>query len=104
MFKRSEIGVKCSCGVPETVCRESGFKRYLVPAGYYGGLYQDNGYYTAEWQTLECQQCKRQREDFHVWKWHSNGDMTFVDAVLHDDSKLRKYPDIKRAILNMMEV
>lgn len=103
MFKPSEIGAKCTCDAPETVCKEHGSKRFRVPAGYYGGMYQPNGYYIAVWWTLECEQCHNVRDDFHVYKWHSNGDWTFVDGVIQVEGRPRKYPDIYRAILNDMQ-
>lgn len=100
MFHQSEISAKCSCGVPEVICKEHGFKRFLLPEGVYGQSWTPAGYYCAEWMTLECEQCKTRREDFHVWKWHSNGDMTFVDGIFQTE-KLR-YPDIYRAIRGML--
>lgn len=102
MFKQSEIGAKCSCGVPETVCKEHAWKRYRVPTGYYGGLYQGSAYYTACWWTLECEKCKNRREDFFVWKWHKDGSGSFVDGAMPREDRPRRYPDIYKAIRNMM--
>lgn len=101
MFHQSGITPKCSCGVPETICKTHGFKRFLLPAGNYGPYWQDAGYYSAEWMTLECERCKTRREDFHVWKWHSNGDLTFVDGIFQTDER-RRYPDVYKAIRAML--
>lgn len=103
MFKQSEIGAKCTCGVPETVCRELGARRFLVPTGYYGGLYQRSAYYLACWWTLECDQCKNRRQDFFVYKWHRDGSGSLVDGSFIREDRPRRYPDIYKAILNMME-
>lgn len=102
MFKRSLIGTKCSCDVPETVCKEHEWKRFLVPAGYYGDFYQSSGYYIAAWWTLECDQCHNRREDFFVYKWHRDGSGSPVDGSFVDKKKKRRYPDIYRAILNKL--
>lgn len=101
MFKQSEIGAKCGCGTPETVSKEHGERRYRVPTGYYGGMYQRASYYAAEWITLRCETCGNSRDDAFIWKWHSNGDRTFVDGI-RSEHKPRRYPDIYRAILKMM--
>lgn len=102
MFKKSEIGPKCQCDGPETVGKELGYHRYLVPKGCYGGLYQSSGYYMAVWWELHCEKCNNRRYDFIVYKWHSNNDWTFVDGPMHPEGKPRKYPDIRQAILQMM--
>lgn len=102
-FRRSAVGAKCACDVPETVCREHAWKRFLVPAGNYGDRYQPAGYFMVELMTLECEGCKNRREDFHVWKWHKGGDMTPIDPPFFDDKRKRRYPDIKAAILKMMK-
>lgn len=104
MFKRSEIGTKCNCNAAETVCKEHGSKRFLVPNGYYGEMYQSAGYYLAVWWTLECNQCRNRREDFFVYKWHKDGSGSLVDGVTFDKQKKRRYPDIYRAILNMLPI
>ncbi len=102
MFTQAEIGAKCSCDVPETVCKEHAWKRYLVPKGTYGDYWQPAEYYSAVWWTLRCEKCGNQSEDVMVYKWHSNGDLTFVDGVFRSEVKKPRYPDIKRAIVGMM--
>lgn len=102
MFKKSEIGPKCACDAPETVGKEHGHRRYLVPKGYYGGFYQSAGYYVAAWWDLHCETCGNRREDFFVYQWHSDGDWTFIDGPMHPADRPRKYPDIKQAILQQM--
>lgn len=101
MFTQAEIGAKCACDVPETVCKEHAWKRFLVPKGYYGDLWQPAEYYIAVWWTLECQQCHNRREDIYVYKWSSSGDYHLIDGSFSDDKKPR-YPDIKRVIVGMM--
>lgn len=102
MFQRSEIGTKCNCDVGETVCKEHGSKRFLVPAGYYGDMYQSSGYYLAVWWTLECEKCGNVRDDFFVYKWHKDGSGSLVDGSFLIEGRKRRYPDIYRAILNEM--
>lgn len=102
MFTQAEIGVKCACDVPETVCSEHGWKRYRLPAGTYGDFWQPAGYFSAVWMTLECEQCRNRREDITVYKWHSNGDLTFLDGPMHPVGKPRRYADVKRAVVALM--
>jgi hypothetical protein len=102
MFTQSEIGAKCGCDAPETVCKEHAWKRYRVPAGVYGELYQSAGYYSAVWWSLRCETCGNRREDIMVYKWHSNGDYTLIDGPMPRHDQPRRYPDIKRAIVGMM--
>lgn len=102
MFKQSEIGAKCDCNVPETVCKEHAWKRYLVPAGTYGDHWQPAEYYSAVWWTLHCEKCGNRREDIMVYKWHSNGDYTLIDGPMPREGQRRRYPDIKQAIVGMM--
>lgn len=102
MFTQAEIGAKCACEMPELICKEHAWKRYRVPAGTYGDHWQPAGYYSAVWWTLLCETCGNQRQDIHVYKWHSNGDLTFVDGVMPREGQPRRYPDIKRAIVGMM--
>lgn len=102
-FHRSSIGAKCGCGVPQTVVKEHAFRRYLLPAGTYGDYWQPAAYYMAEWWTLECDQCKQRRDDVMIWKWHKGGDMTPIDPPFFDETKKRRYPDIKAAVLAVME-
>lgn len=102
-FTRSAIGAKCACDAPETVCKQHGSKRYLVPGGKYGDLWQPAGYYRADWWSLRCEQCGNQREDFFVWKWHKDGSGSPIDGVFPPPRRLRCYPDFYKAILQMMK-
>lgn len=102
MFKQSEIGKKCSCNDGEVVCKEHDSKRYLVPAGYYGERYQSAEYYLAVWWSLRCEQCGNERNDFFVWKWHKDGSGSPVDGFRLDNKYQRRYPDIYKAIRQMM--
>lgn len=104
MFKRSEIGAACSCGQGETVCKEHGFKRYLVPKGHYAdGYYRDGGYYSACWMSLECEKCGNKREDFIVYKWGSTGDLFPIDSPFHDEKRPRRYPEIYKVVREKMQ-
>lgn len=101
MYKQSEIGAKCGCGVPE-VLGESGWKRYLVPEGYYGGLYQPSEYYVAEWCTFRCEKCDHRREDFIVWKWHGDGSGSPISGLGNEERRRQRYKDIYEAIRQKM--
>lgn len=102
MFRLSEITPKCDCGAPFIVCNTLGHRRYRLPAGYYGGLYHRPHYYAAEWNTLECQQCGKRREDFFVMRWASNGDRYLIDGPMPRPDRPRKYPEIYEAIRLLM--
>lgn len=102
MFTRSAIGAKCACDAPETVCKEDDSKRYLVPAGSYGDSWQPAGYYLAVWWELHCERCGNRRQDFFVYKWHHDGSGSLVDGSFPRTDRKRRYPDIYKAILQMM--
>lgn len=101
MYKQSEIGERCSCDVGE-ILNDTGWKRYLVPKGYYGDLYQPAEYYVAEWCTLRCEKCDHTREDFIVWKWHGDGSGSPISGLGDEDRRQRRYRDIKAAIRSLM--
>lgn len=102
MFKQSEIGAKCSCDVPETVCKEHAHKRYRLPKGHYAdGYYLTGGYYLACWWTLECERCKNRREDFFVYKW-SRCNWYLVDGPMLREDQPRRYAEIYQRIQQLM--
>lgn len=102
-FTRSAISAKCACDAPETVCKEDGGKRYLVPKGDYGDLWQPAQYYLAVWWSLLCEQCGNRRQDFFVYKWHKDGSGSLVDGSFLRPDRKRRYPDIYKAILQLMD-
>lgn len=102
MFKQSEIGAKCTCDCPETICHTLGFKHYRLPAGTYGGYYEKAHYYMAEWWELLCEQCGNRRQDFIVWRWCSDGDMWPV-VTFQPEKREAHYGAIKSAIRAQMK-
>lgn len=99
MFKKSEIGERCDCGVPHDVVKEHKFKRFLVPKGDYGKFWYPAKYYAALWWTLRCQQCGNVRDDFIIYHWSSDGSYAPLMPPFAKDYHAGVYTDVRNAIL-----
>lgn len=103
MFHQSELGEKCNCGEPETVRKEYKFKRYLLPAGYYGGLYQPSGYYSALWMTLHCPKCGNVRDNIHIYRWAGKKGYYPIIPPFAKEGAIERAKDIRQKLISLMD-